>query len=567
MKMKMKQWIRKALLVSCTLAMVSGILLMMTVNAAAMSLSDFGVEKNRPSSSSDNVIKNGGFESTSNAQWNTDTFVNNSLYVVEDATAPEGNNVLCYKNTSNQETWHTFTVSVSKNTDYVFSVWVKTPYLSATNKAKATIGVIDPSTGKFAIFNDSEYKNHVSSDTEQIRSTATDGEWHLRSVQFTTDSTTLTIAVYGYMSEMYFDDMALFKCKGFLGLIASGKAYQGPRLTTTLSASSSVTNKYCKNEDSLIPDPYLTTPAADNFWTKESGGWKNGFMSFVDSGDDEHGRVMRYSASGKAMKLNYFKWLKVEKNTSYTITFDYKVTKSGSGKIKLTDNNVELPKEIASISLSSTTGWQTYSRTIDSKVFTQIGFAIQDAGGEVLIDNIRLFETAKGIAEAPEEELVPALEPTNAGFSATDPNQADPKVGNGLAFRIQLEVSDLGINEDHQLDYSNATVNAFGLGKACKLVQMGAVACSNSKGANADYMVRENDNNGDTQDIRAEKGVEIVDGVAEYAIRIIKIPSERTVSTIWLRPYYVFEYKGEQVTVYGDIVHCSYQEALDGANA
>ena len=563
--MNMKQWIKKTLLFGCTLAMIGGMLMLVAVNAAALSLSDFGVEKNRPSSASDNVIKNGGFESTDNAQWNTDSFLNSSLCVVEDSTAPEGNNVLCYKNTSNQETWHTFTVSVSKNTDYVFSVWVKTPYLSATNKAKATIGVIDPSTGKFAIFNDSEYKNHVSSDKEQIRSTATDGEWHLRSVQFTTDSTSITIAVYGYMSEMYFDDMALFKCKGFLGLIASGKAYQGPRLTTTLTASSSVANKYCKNEDSLIPDPYLTTPAADNFWTKESGGWKNGFMSFVDSGDTEHGRVMRYSASANPIKLNYFKWLKVEPNTSYTISFDYKVTKAGTGKIKITDNNIELPKEIVSISLSNTSNWQSFSRTIDSKVFTQFGFVIQDAGGEVLIDNIRLFKTADGIAEEPEEVRVPVLKPESGLTSTMEMGEE----GLGVSFLMQLQATGVALNEKQELVLEDALVDAFGDGRLYRLLRMGAVMTNSpaiGKDAGSFTLEAESENSGTVVNIPAVYGLApdaelgIAPGEAAYAVRIVRIPTAHRYTRIYARPYYVFEYAGEEIVVYGDICSRSYEE-------
>jgi len=51
--------------------------------------------------------------------------------------------------------------------------------------------------------------------------------------------------------------------------------------------------------------------------------------------------------------------------------------------------------------------------------------------------------------------------------------------------------------------------------------------------------------------------------VIHYAIRVVNIPESAKGTTIYVRPYYVFEYKGEQIVVYGDIVYDSYEKIPD----
>ncbi len=562
--MKQMKFVKKALLFCATFALLASLTTVMALDASALSLSDFGVANNRPNNSTTNrnAITNGGFESTSNAQWNTDTFLQDGLlFVTDDPTAPEGDKVLCYQNTSSTPSWRKFTVTgLTKNQKYYFSVWVKTPYLSATNKAKASIGVMDPDTDgdAFAMMTDM-YKGHVSWTTEQIRSTATDNEWHLRSVEFTVPSSgQVTIGIYGYSSVMYFDDIALHRANGTL--ISYSTKYQGERLTTSLSASNTGNNKYCTAENNLIPDANLNGSASTEFWTKNSSGWNNGYMSFADSGDSQ-GRVMKYSASSNPFGLNYFKWLKVEPNTSYTLTFKYKITRAGSGSIKLVDNNIELPKSFKTVSLSSAGNWTTFSVTFDSKVFTQVGFVIQDKGGEVLMDDFRLFKSDNGTSTEPAEVVYPTLKPANTGTSTSDPENPVDGVGNAVAFRVELPTAGMTIGEAHSFNYANATVDALGTGEGYQLVTMGAIMCNNPNGASADHMVIGNATGGGTINIVAEKGISVADGIAEYAVRIKNIPNTHIETTIYARPYYVFKYDGEDIYVYGDIVSRCYKSA------
>ena len=88
-------------------------------------------------------------------------------------------------------------------------------------------GVINPDTGKFLVHTalktdangkekyDSGANSHyprASREDQQIYPTAWDDEWHLRSVAFNSGNLSeVTIALYGYGSQMWVDDMALFK--------------------------------------------------------------------------------------------------------------------------------------------------------------------------------------------------------------------------------------------------------------------------------------------------------------------------------------------------------------------
>ena len=553
-----KSIIVKKLLTFCgVLGLLVCLMMLFSINAAAVSITSYGTDLNRPGSNAKELIKNGNFENDSGASWNTNTFLGTNLFVTEDSTAPDGSKVLCYKNTSSTPTWHTFSVSVSKDTAYTFSVWVKTPNLSATNKAKASIGIIDPTTGQFAIYNDDDYKDHVSSGTEQIRSTATDNKWHLRSVNFNSGSdTTVTIGIYGYTSEMYFDSMSLFADKyKYLGIFSrdAGEKFTGERQSAVASKTTSVSNKYCEVEDNLIPDYPMNEEASETFWTTESSGWRNGFMSFAESGD-EHGTVMKYS-SVNAIKLNYFKWLEVEPNTSYTLSFDYKITKKGSGSIKLVDNNIKLPVSFGSVSFNTNPdGWKTYAITFNPGVHPQIGFVIQDAGGEVLIDDIRLFKTSDGIADEPEEPEVvldPTLDPVPAGTSSME-MQGDTL---GLAFRFTLTGMGIAKDEKHNLVLTDAKVDAFENGDEYKLVAIGAVMTNDgSIGIDEEQFTLTSVNERTIIDIPIQYLMECDETGCEYAVRIINIPKEHGKTTIYARPYYQFKYKDKTITVYGSVV-------------
>ncbi len=373
-------------------------------------LTSFGTKNNRPIKSENNLIQNGGFESATNAPWNISGFVGGDLSVVTDPTAPEGNKSLYFNRSQTDKGWFAFPVAVEKYTQYTFSAWVKTPRLSAQNNATATFGVVDPSTGKFLVYQPYNGNGHgaasLSTPTMQLMATAPDDQWHLRSVTFHSGSrTTVNIAVYGAKSRLYLDDIALFKS-------ATGVEYISPRRSVTLSAGTNTGHKYCADEDSLIPAPHMSGAVAENHWSANPA-WRNGFLSFADT-EDNHGTALKYTASAHPeWRLHYIDWIDVVPGVNYTLTLDVKRLAAGGGRIALLDDNVLSPAEFYSISFSTTdSDWKTYSVTFNTEVYDRIGFAVVDGGGAAYIDKTRLFKTIDGISKEPIDESTPALRPT-----------------------------------------------------------------------------------------------------------------------------------------------------------
>lgn len=393
-------------------------------------LTSFGTKYNRPANAAANGIAQGGFESASGASWNTDTFLGQGLSVVTDDTAREGNQCLFLDaSATTVPRWHTFPVTVEPYTSYTFSAWVKSPRLSKDNRATATFGIVDAATGEFLVFE--PYNGNgmgvasLSTPTMQLMATAPDDQWHLRSVTFHSGSAKeVHIAVYGAQSQLYLDDMALFKS-------ASGIEYISPLRTATITASTNSGYRYCADEHSLFPSPHMSGRAAQDYWA-DNPAWRNGFLFFREVADD-HGMVLQYAASAHTERaLWYIDWVDVQPNTDYTLTLDVKRLSAGGGRIVLLDDNILNPEEFYSISFSQTDNdWQTYSITFNSGVYSRIGFAIVDGGGVAYIDKTRLFRTADGIAQEPVDTETPRLKPMGGATAAMEISVAPNHMLNG----------------------------------------------------------------------------------------------------------------------------------------
>lgn len=386
-------------------------------------LTSFGTKYNRPSSANYNLIKNGGFESTTNAQWNAASFLKGELSVIADESAYAGEKSLYFDAGGTTPAWYTFPVAVEKYTQYTFSAWVKAPRLSATNNATATFGVANAETGKFLVYEPYNGNGHgsasISTPDMQLMTPSPDGAWHLRSVTFYSGTaSTVNIAIYGAQSKLYLDDIALYKS-------SYGVEYISALRTGTITAANNNGNKYCEDAVSLIPSPHMTGNAAKEHWSANPA-WRNGFLSFEDTGDS-HAFALRYTASARPLKLAYIDWIDVAPNTSYTLTMDVKRLASGDGRIALLDDNILNPAEFYTLSFSSTDeGWKTYSVTFNTGVYSRVGFAIVDGGGSVYIDKTRLFKTSQGIAAEPADTEMPVLKPEGGETSVMEMGDTPP---------------------------------------------------------------------------------------------------------------------------------------------
>ena len=348
-----------------------------SLTQADAKLTSFGVEKNRPLSDSVNLIQNGSFESTG-GQWNNSNFLQYAS-VVNDSTTPDGSKSL-YFDTSAKSTegWYTFTVTGLKaNTEYTFSAFIKGAYLSDDNKGQASIGVIDPDTGKYMFY--WEYFRSYprsSRETKQMYPTAYDDEWHIRSVTFNTgDLTQATIALYGYSSQIWVDGLALFETANGMKYETgeSAKAITSTEYSPASGAANAVT-------DSAVNDA--------SYWS-DAAGYKQGFVKAASG-------KLTYTASSAKSGLRYTKWFDVKPGTDYYYSYTVNVTSAGAGRVSILDNSLLLPNEVVTTSFSST-GQKTVKGRISTGAYDQIGLCITDLGGAATIDNIYLYEGDESI--------------------------------------------------------------------------------------------------------------------------------------------------------------------------
>ena len=514
------------------------------------SLTGFATDKNRPNSDSNNYVKEPGFEGTTNAQWNTSAFLTNGVTRVTDdaAGAHSGSAYLkYYRGSVAPGTWSMFEVTCPTAGEYVFSAWVRTPNLSKNNVGKASIGVIDSDTGKFLTYEGS-YDGHYSNKEIQLRSTTPDNQWHLRSVTFYVgaNNSNIKIGMYGLTSEMYVDDISIH-------LLANGVTYSGNQ-KGSLSASKSSTNKYCESDKNLIADCNMISSAAKDFWSSASG-WNLGMMEFAkDPQNAAHGTTLHYKGTntGSNKLYNYIKFIYVEPNTSYTVSFDYRVAAAGN-QLMFIDNNIDSPQVFHTPSLgSASNSWSTYTFTFNSGNYKRIGIVLRNhASAELYLDDFRFFKTSDAIATEPAEEVIASLKHTGGEKSRMETDGGTY----GLAFKFALKTT--GVTKDNKFvgDLTNATVDALLDGNQYKLVKMGAVMTNNETVGTDEAAFTLDNLKGDMTviDINAEKLYNVTETESSYAVRIINIPEKHKGTKIYARPYYVFEFEGKQITVYGDI--------------
>ena len=347
----------------------------------------YGQVNNRPINNEANLIVGGDFETDKDAQWNTDTFLADNVTVVKDTTAKEGDRVLFF-DTAGTETneRHIFWVDVEPNTDYVFSAWLKGAFLSEDNLARGTIGVIDPDTKDYLVDRTVKF----STADRQLVPPAWDNCWHLRGVTFHSgDKTKVGIALSGYGSQMWVDGMALFRG-------SDSRKYMSANMLSTVSIRYSIDQYTCKDKDSLTGNIRMEDAASD-FWQSGSG-WRNGFLSFADN-EYEYGTSLKYTASQDPVGIHYIKWLDVEPNTEYVFSADIKILEEGEGRLVLLDGKERGALAFMQTDFSTFDYGEDWFKTVikfDTDVYTTIGIGVVDAGGQALIDNVRLFKADEG---------------------------------------------------------------------------------------------------------------------------------------------------------------------------
>ncbi len=239
--------------------------------------------------------------------------------------------------------------------------------------------------------------------------------------------------------------------------------------------------------------------------------------------------------------------LSVVEGRTYQITFWYKAVSNGmnfalrnSGKVNLLASYLQ------------DTIWTKYEATFvadDDTVNIHFNGSGKGTTDELYVDDVVVIDLSNS---GNRSEVL-----TSGGSSIRD--TADDN--RGLAFRFTMAVEGAQVAEG-----TNVLVPNVGSIKLFKhndvlgtLVGAGAIV-TNQADIGISDMTHDSVDGKKTIDIPVKYLMDLSEDSLTYAVRIINIPDHGTETEIYARPYYTYDLNGEQVTVYGDVVHNNYAD-------
>ena len=270
-------------------------------------------------------------------------------------------------------------VPVKPETDYVFSAFVKGAYLTDGVRPNGVFGVANPRSGQYLMTAPVlEGETVVTFPfTSSMTAACWDNDWHQRGLVFNSgDLETVYLMVSGRNTKLDLKDIVLCELTDAVA----------PAVAEPLAAITGVTD---------TPENERTCKDTDNLFKNIDLSKGDGFGTVATMTQD--GLLL----NGSRIGASYVLWMDVQPNTNYTFTVEVKGVKAGGNAIGLMDSNT-LPqtfKEWANLSYKGE--FTSYSVRFNSGEHQKIAFFAYDGGGEILLRNFRLFETAKAIIENP----------------------------------------------------------------------------------------------------------------------------------------------------------------------
>lgn len=238
--------------------------------------------------------------------------------------------------------------------------------------------------------------------------------------------------------------------------------------------------------------------------------------------------------------------LTVVKGRSYQISFWYKAVSNGMNFAVRNSNKDKL----VTTYLKETT-WTKYETTFvadDTTIHLHFNGSGKGTTDELYVDDVVVIDLSNSGNRA---EVL-----SNDGSSIRDASDDS----RGLAFRFSVNVTNAQVTESNQLVPNVGSIKLFKHNDILgTLVGAGAIV-TNLETVGASDMTHENVDGKKTIDIPVKYLLDLSEDSLMYAVRIINIPDHATQAEIYARPYYTYELNGEQVTVYGDIVHNNYAD-------
>lgn len=350
-----------------------------------------------------NLVKNGSFDGEGG---NWSSLLGNgtiSLYMGDGAYS--GDKCLKFEaHNLSEDSKNYLYVSCEPNTEYILSVWHKGENWSDTNKNDMRWGIADPITGKMLF----TYRTV----TRGYNLNSWDNEWHRTTLKFNSgNNSIIALAYIGANSTAYIDNLQIFKYSDRVNGRPKVMTQEQPDITEY-----AVEKNYCDTADNLFENSGFE--ASDiSFWSGEDSLGFRGTVSknyvtlldwdgTVDIADtsSSHGKALYYTANdqytGSPLSTSYLKYVDIEPNTEYIFSADFRIDKAGNGRFGLVSVNDFYPriigewKTINADSFDSDYKWQTYCFAFNSNEYERVAFCLQDKGGTVYIDNLRLFKAS-----------------------------------------------------------------------------------------------------------------------------------------------------------------------------
>ena len=294
------------------------------------------------------------------------------------------------------------------NTNYWLTLFVKAAEVASLDNSFITFGMTVPETGDFIVMKDpSSESGRPYKPGQQLVPMAYDSQWHILTVPFNTkELTELNFTIDGLNCEVWFDNIYIFE-------EAYAKTFHSPLTDQGEAVVIDTDPKLlgCEEDKNLFGNFDLNN--GDAFWGDSSHkfGVFGNTLQVADSGSRVYGNALHY-ASNRPTDTYYIKWIDVEPNTEYTFSAKYAIAQPGEGfmglingfrmESEVTENRV-FPTMIQQFSFGEekyleNLAWQTAAVSFNSGQRNRIGFVICDGGGEVYIDQLRLFKSSDGIA-------------------------------------------------------------------------------------------------------------------------------------------------------------------------
>lgn len=361
----------------------------------------------------ENLISNGDFEAEPAAgeSWNQNTFLTDGVTVSLNSAyqGASGLHVELKSATETQE--RIMWVNVEKDTDYVFSSYVKGAYISDDNRADLNFGLIEQLT--YTYLND-------GTEICTLAPTCWDNQWHIIGCEFNSgNQEKIGIKISAKNSIADFDNMVLCTADD-----AEVVRMPFARAKTTIEITENISqNNSCLDDNNLIKD-YNFEDVDHSFWQEING---YGDIIKIKKSHDLAGNILVMENEGIASWQKAIKWIDVIPNTEYTLSLLVRSDAEGENSFGIIDKDYNT---ILDVEQGEAEGlWKNVCFSFATGNNDTIGFYFGDGAGKVAFKDIRLFEKANGFkAEVPDYALPDDTENKEENNSSEDVPQKNDNI-------------------------------------------------------------------------------------------------------------------------------------------